>query len=195
MTFSEVAKRVKLTPERIFSGLLKSLALMGLAGIAISVYAVYLESSYLYYQNLPFNVEVPVEAGRPVTIVIERCNKSNSEKVYVSTRALKRLDDGFELMLPSMTMTIAPGCHRALNKTIIVPRDIKLGTYHLFGITVTQGMMTDHKIPWYSEPFEIIEMTDRTAKIAKENAADQFILNLPPIKPTPQTGVRSKEIR
>ncbi|MCW2763994.1 MAG: hypothetical protein JWR85_4195 [Marmoricola sp.] len=179
MTLTEAVKQ-NATPQRVFSGLLKALAVMGLMGVGMTIYALYWEGSYLYYQNLPFDVQVPVEAGRPVTMVIERCNKSKTEQVYVTTRGLKRMDDGFELILPAMTMTIAPGCHRSINKTIIVPRDIKPGTYHLFGMSVAKGMVVDHQIPWYSEPFDVVPMSDRTAKINSENAADSYILTIPP---------------
>lgn len=156
-----------------FDWTLKLLAVLGVISLGIVIYALYFEPPFLRYQNLPFPVATPVEQGRTVPIVIERCNDSKKERVYMSARTLRNVETGREVQLPESTVSIKPGCDRMLSRAVVIPLETPPGKYIIDGEGIAQGLLRKHGVDWYTEQFDVIPIQPITKELAKENKADQ----------------------
>ena len=140
----------------LFNGLLGTFgALLVIAG-ALYMYAAHIEEPYLYYQNLPFPGDSPIVAGEPVSLSVERCNRSSTVKRYGTTHTLTDVESRQTVLLPNVEVSIEPGCHRSISKINIVPVDTKTGRYIVSGVATVDGAFSTHRIAWYSEPFDVI---------------------------------------
>jgi hypothetical protein len=129
---------------------------------SILIYARWFEKPWLIYQNLPFPaVMLKVHPGDAVPLVIERCNSTKVIKQYSITHSLLNTDSKnlglLPVLLPSLPLSIEPGCSRYITKVHITPIDTAPGTYKFFGSASIQGLLVTHDVEWYSEEFEVVD--------------------------------------
>jgi hypothetical protein len=129
---------------------------------SILIYARWFEKPWLVYQNLPFPpVILKVHPGDVVPLVIERCNSTKVIKQYSITHSLLNTDSKnlglLPVLLPSLPLSLEPGCNRYITKVHIVPIDTAPGTYKFFGSASVQGLLVTHDVEWYSEEFEVVD--------------------------------------
>ena len=158
----------------VFQVVLKLLTITGTLAIGIVLWSIYFEAPLLRYQNLPFPVETAVEQGRTVPIVIERCNNSKTERVYLSSRNLRQVETGKIVILANSTMTLAPGCHRDTSRAITIPRETPIGMYIIEGEATIRGTIKEHHIEWYTEPFEVIPLKGLTKQLDDDNELERL---------------------
>lgn len=140
----------------IFNGLLGTFgALLAIAG-ALYMYATRIEQPYLYYQNLPFPTETKVIAGDAVLLAVERCSRADEVRSYGTTHTLTDVDSRQSVLMPNVQVSIEPGCHRSISKINVIPSDTKSGRYVVSGVAAVDGVFVIHRVPWYSEPFDVI---------------------------------------
>ena len=148
--------------RHIFITLLFVVAAFGAIIAGITVYGVYFEQPFLYYQNLPFPATLKTIApGETEPIEVERCSRSDKPETYQTTRRLvhvpkpdeKRLPD---IILESKEVDILPGCHREVSSLNMAPPSTPSGTWIAKGWALVNGLVIVHKIKWYSEPFEVV---------------------------------------
>lgn len=156
-----------------FAVMLRVLSVFGVISLAIVLYALYFERPFLRYQNLPFPVETPVEQGRTVPIIIERCNDSKDERVYMSARTLKNVDNGKEVQLPEATVSLKPGCQRTTSRTITIPLETPPGNYVINGEGIGQGLLKKQRVEWYTEQFQVVPMKPITKELQQLNQEAQ----------------------
>lgn len=143
---------------KVFNGLLGLLSVLIMSAAGLYVWANHFEQPYLYYQNLPFPAMASAKPGEAVPLSVERCNRTGITQSYNTTHALKPIKpQGSSIILPSVKVEIAPGCHRSISKINVIPPNTKPGVYSVSGIAEVRGMFRRHEVPWYSEPFEVIE--------------------------------------
>lgn len=157
----------------VFMWLMRLFALFGVISLGIVIYGVYIEQPLLHYQNLPFPVETPVEQGRTIPMVIERCSDSSEEFVYLATRSLRNLETNKSVILPNSTISVKPGCHRGTVRSAVVPFETEPGRYVLEGTVLMRGLLREHKFSWYTEPFDVIPTRESTKRRMEENEADR----------------------
>lgn len=158
----------------IFIWLIRILSVVGIAAFCIVIYGAYFEKPLLNYQNLPFPVEGDVEQGRTVPILVERCNLTKDELIYMATRSLRNVDTNKTVMLPNDSVSLKPGCHRATNRSVLIPQETPPGAYVLEGQVIIRGLIKQHKLDWYTETFNVIPQTVVTQKLSQENATDRL---------------------
>ena len=157
----------------VFQAFLKTLTITGTIAIGMVLWAVYFESPMLRYQNLPFPVETPVEAGRTVPIVIERCNDSKTERIYLSTRSIRNVTTGKVIILANTSMSLEPGCHRDTSRAVTIPRETPIGTYIVEGDAAIKGTIKEHHVEWYTEPFQVIATKGVTKQLEEDNEVER----------------------
>ena len=77
-----------------------------------SAWAMYFESPYLNYTNIPFPALNPafIVPGDNVSVLISRCNTSASKLMYSSTQFLINEDTLVITAFPVIPLVILPGC-------------------------------------------------------------------------------------
>lgn len=163
--------RNHITTTNTFSWMLRILAVFGTVSVLIFVYGMFFEPPYIRYQNLPFPVATPVEQGRTVPIIIERCNDSKNERVYMSARTLVNTDNGVSVQLPEATVSLKPGCDRTISRSVTVPIETPPGNYRIEGEAIAQGLVRKQRVDWYTEQFQVIPIKPITKELKKENEA------------------------
>lgn len=140
----------------VFNGLLGTFGgLLAIAG-ALYMYATRIEQPYLYYQNLPFPIGSQVIAGEAVHLAVERCSRADETRSYGTTHTLTDADSKQSVLLPNVEVSIEPGCHRSISKINVIPPDTKSGRYFVSGVATVEGAFVTHRVPWYSEPFDVV---------------------------------------
>lgn len=141
----------------IFNALLKLFAVLLFTCLGLLVWSKYWELPGVFYQNLPFPVEVEqVMSGETVPLNVERCNRTSKVLSYLTTHTLVNLDTGAAELLPDVTLSIDPGCHRVSQRLNLIPRETTSGRYMLKGVALIPGLFEIHPIPWYSEQFIVV---------------------------------------
>lgn len=164
----------RFTIQAIFVWMLRLMSVFGIISAFIVVYAVWFEEPYIRYQNLPFPVETPVEQGRTVPIVIERCNDSNTEQAYMSSRSLRNVDTEKTVLLPSGSVSMKPGCERSTSRSVVIPQETEPGNYVIEGEVLYQGILKKHSLKWYTETFQVIPMKNVSRQLDQDNADDRI---------------------
>ena len=119
-------------------------------------YSTWLEKSYLSYANLPFPVMSKAEPGQRLAVHVARCSTSNVTESYRTTHGLRNEVTRQNIVLPSVEVTIKPGCLIEISKINIVPEEAKPGFYSFYGVAQTKGLMVMHEVSWNSETFEVL---------------------------------------
>ena len=144
----------------LFRGLLFTAMSMALFIVGLVVWAVYLEKPWLSYQNLPLDaINKTVIAGTSAVLLVERCNSTEEVQEYTLSRAIKDIKTGEIHTLKAIEkIPIPPGCTRDISGDVhVVPIGTPPGHYIFFGVATVGGTFgTQHKVVWYSEPFEVI---------------------------------------
>ena len=122
-------------------------------------YSTWLEKPYLSYANMPFPVFSRVEPGQRLAVQVTRCSTSNVMESYKTTHGIRNEVTGQNTVLPSINVTIKPGCLNEISKINVVPEDAKPGFYSFYGVAHVKGLMTMHEVPWNSETFEVLAKT------------------------------------
>lgn len=121
------------------------------------LYSVFLEEPYLSYGNMPFPVEGKIIAGQPVVYPVIRCNSRPTAQTYQTTRNLERMGMGqVSAPLPSIEVSIEPGCNPAIVRMNIVPESTPAGFYMVHGKVIAKGLFFEHIVIWNSGIFEVI---------------------------------------
>jgi hypothetical protein len=115
------------------------------------------EPPYLYYQNLPFPALQRVHAGEIVTLSVERCNRSDETQTYVTTHNIRSAATRTSFILPTVPISIEPGCWRDTSPANRVPLGTPPGSYDVWGVAIIKGMFgAERQIKWYSESFQVL---------------------------------------
>jgi hypothetical protein len=137
--------------------------LLSITCLSLFIYSKYIEQPFLYYQNRPFPaVFKTIIQGSVAPYEVERCSTSDKKEIYKITRRLIHLPKEGQVKLPdilfeAIPVDIDPGCHREISKVMTAPLSVPVGVWMASGIALVPGLFREHKIPWYSEPFEIVK--------------------------------------
>jgi uncharacterized lipoprotein YbaY len=134
--------------------------LMTLVCGAFLVWALFVEESFLYYENLPFPAKLKqVHAGEAIPLVVRRCNKASTVRFYDVTHELHSASDrnSKPYVLHSERVTLPPGCHETVSLVNVIPPNTPAGIYIASGLGITEGSIRTFSIPWRSQPFEVTQ--------------------------------------
>ena len=121
------------------------------------VYSAFFESPWLYYKNMPFHVTGTVYPGGPAIAPILRCSSAKTTQAYSTTRAFQKMGaNQAPSMLPSLSLTVEPGCEPAITRINIVPDNTLPGWYRFYGKASIHGLFVVHEVDWATDFFEVI---------------------------------------
>lgn len=141
----------------IFAGLAIVLALMMVTVFGAFIYSKYFEVPYLSYKNVPFTVVGTAVPGGPASAPVIRCSTSDKTESYRTTRNFQKMGaNQVAIVLPSVEVTIEPGCAPAVSRINIVPDNSLPGWYRFYGVAGSQGLFVEHKVPWGTGFFEVV---------------------------------------
>ena len=121
------------------------------------IYSAFFEQPWLYYKNMPFHVAGTVYAGGPATSPILRCSAATTTQAYTTTRAFQKMGaNQAPTMLPSLSLTVEPGCEPAISRLNIVPDNTLPGWYRFFGKASIHGLFVVHEVDWATDFFEVV---------------------------------------
>lgn len=141
---------------RLFSALLLTAVALMLTVLACVLWSSAYERPYLSYRNLPFPAAHAVEAGNPVELHVVRCNNSRRKQTYLTTHELRDLRSGQVALLPEVMVSLAPGCTESTSRVNVIPRGTAPGRYMVSGIALVEGVVSDHRVAWESQPFDVL---------------------------------------
>ena len=141
--------------QKLFNFLLRTSIILVAAVTLILGWLYYIDKPYLSYTNLPLPTGDIVGSGKEIPLLVERCSTSDKPEKYSMTINIRNELTKEAYLLPSTDSAILPGCQRANSKLHFVPTEVPPGVYTLWGIATVQGTVRDHKVIWYSEPFEV----------------------------------------
>ena len=151
----------------IFAGLLIVLASMVSLVFGGFVYSKYFEEPYLSYKNVPFTVAGTAVAGGPATAPVIRCSTSDKTEEYKTTRNFQKMGANQPaIILPSVDVTVEPGCEPAVSRINIVPDNALPGWYRFYGVATVEGLFITHKVPWGTGFFEVVAKPPAPAPVA-----------------------------
>ena len=149
--------------QKIRNGLMALLTFLMLFAAVAYFYSTVIEEPYLYYKKMPFEVSGPVYPGGAAIASVIRCNDSGHTKSYTTTRGFQKMGaNALPILLPSIDLTVEPGCEEAISRINVVPDNTLPGFYRFAGVASVRGLLTWHEVPWGTVFFEVI------AKPAKE---------------------------
>ena len=129
-------------------------------------YSAYLEEPYLSYKEMPFAVTGPVYAGGPAVSHVIRCNSTLKTKQYTTTRGFQKMGGNQPpTLLPSLDLTLEPGCEPAISRINIVPDGTLPGYYRFVGVARVQGLLSWHEVAWGTNFFEVIAKPSKDSEI------------------------------
>ena len=141
----------------IFNALASMLLVMVLLLGGCYVYSAFFESPWLYYKNMPFHVTGTVYPGGPAIAPILRCSAATTTQAYSTTRAFQKMGaNQAPSMLPSLSLTVEPGCEPAITRINIVPDNTLPGWYRFYGKASIHGLFVVHEVDWATDFFEVI---------------------------------------
>lgn len=68
-------------------------------------------------------------------------------------------------ILPSIDVTIEPGCEPANSRMNVVPDGTLPGYYRFFGVAQVRGIFVTHEVKWDTDFFEVIPKSLKDAEI------------------------------
>lgn len=148
-----------ITKLTVMQGLAGSSAILMFVLALGSVWAMYFESPYLTYTNIPFPQVAPalIVPGSNVSMLISRCGTNDKQIMYSSTQFAINEETLVIIAFPVIPLVILPGCQTDKNLVSKLPYDIPAGKYHFYGVTTITGGFINHDIPWTSQTFEVTE--------------------------------------
>lgn len=142
---------------KIFNALVFTLLLLCTLLLFSYFYSAYLEEPYLSYKEMPFAVPSPVYAGGPAVSHVVRCNSTKTTKQYTTTRGFQKMGGNQPpIILPSIDLSLEPGCEPAISRINIVPDGTVPGYYRFVGVASVQGLLSWHQVPWGTDFFQVI---------------------------------------
>lgn len=151
--------------RKVFNSLLITVTALIVFIVTLVVWSTFFEEPYLYYQNLPFPQMEVAHAGEPVALSVERCSKATKSKTYTTTHSLKNEVTGTSELLPDISLSIEPGCHRSLSRINFIPTKTPVGKYSVYGTAIVETFIGKKEVPWYSEPFEVLPPREKAVVI------------------------------
>lgn len=143
--------------RKIFAGLVYTATVMVLILAGGYVYSKFIEEPYLSYKNVPFTVVGTAVPGGPATAPVVRCSTSDKTESYKTTRNFQKMGANQPaIILPSIDVTVEPGCEPAISRINIVPDNTLPGWYRFFGVAGVQGLVVEHKVAWGTSFFEVV---------------------------------------
>jgi len=130
------------------------------------LYSAYFEQPFLSYKGMPFHVAGPTYAGGPAVGIIQRCSSADSTRSYTTSRSFQRMGtDQQPTILPSIDVTVEPGCEPANSRMNIVPEGTQPGWYRFFGVAQVRGLFVTHEVKWDTDFFEVIPRPGKDAEL------------------------------
>lgn len=128
-------------------------------------YFLFCQTNYLEYRNIPFPPQMAtVAAGSVAPLSVERCNLDSRSHNYLTTHALRNVKTGLVILMPDVTITIDPGCTRAVSRINLVPDATPPGRYYIYGTAETKGTIRTFHLPWHSQEFDVVDKTPVVVK-------------------------------
>lgn len=127
-----------------------------LAAVTAFFYVTFLEGPFLSYTQKTFiPLGGPFHPGDTVPLQVTRCNSDSRRHSYAVTHTLQSTRGGTPITLPEVYVQIEPGCKTAASRINILPKDLALGTYRIFGGGLVYGTVRTFDVEWSSDPFEV----------------------------------------
>ena len=121
-----------------------------------AMYAVFFEKSFLGYPVQPFPiVEKITKPGKPILMLVTRCNDSDSEKTYKITHVIRNIETEKTYLLPDRDVPIHPGCVTETSLIHIAPESLEDGLYQVFGESHTKGIIRTFHVKYWSGIFQV----------------------------------------
>jgi len=120
--------------------------------------APFFEQPPLVYRNQPFPVQGPTYVGGHLDMEIDRCNITDRTFDFDYVRVLVPIEGSQSVFLVSERSIATPDCLRAVT-SVDLPDHIRPGWYYMLGIVTVAGRFRQSfKLPYRSEPFEVLPM-------------------------------------
>ena len=146
-----------ITNAKIFTGMVYTTAALVAVLVAGYIYSRFFEVPYLTYKNVPFTVTGTAIPGGPASAPVIRCSSSDTTEAYTTTRNFQKMGaNQAAVVLPSVDVTVEPGCEPAISRINIVPDGTLPGYYRFYGVATVQGLFITHKVAWGTAFFEVI---------------------------------------
>ena len=131
---------------------------VALAGAMVGYLAIF-EGPFLSYPSLPFKVLGPARPGESVQLLVTRCNSRGEPLDYEVSHWLRNVStsDPAVVLPGSRVPPLGPGCHTGMSAANVVPAGTPPGRYVVGGMGVVTGTLRTFRVPWYSEPFDVVE--------------------------------------
>ena len=138
--------------------LMLTLAVLIVFIASVYVYAKFFEQPDLTYKPLPFPMVLTViYPGSVAAAIATRCNTRKTDLSYESSRQLKRENSTQPaVILESVWITAAPGCHPVSTRANVVPEDTQPGFYRFSGVAKVPGLIDFHAVAWNTDLFEVV---------------------------------------
>ena len=141
---------------RTFTHLVHVTALLTLIVFGCLFWAFVFERPFLYYVNQPFPAASAVRAGEAVELFVERCSRSRHRRSYMTSHTMVNAKTGTAELLPDVWIDIEPGCSTSISRINVIPKNTQPGIYTVSGVALAEGIVLTHKVPWVSQPFEVL---------------------------------------
>ena len=146
-----------ITNAKIFTGMVYTTAVLVAVLVAGYIYSKFFEVPYLSYKNVPFTVLGTATPGGPASAPVIRCSSSDTTEAYTTTRNFQKMGSNqAAIVLPSVDVTVEPGCEPAISRINIVPDGTLPGFYRFYGVAFVQGLFVTHKVAWGTSFFEVV---------------------------------------
>ena len=146
-----------MTTKIIFNVLAYTLLALVLLLGGSYVYSAFFETPWMHYKNMPFHVTGKVYPGGAAAAPILRCSSATITQAYTTTRAFQKMGaNQAPSMLPSLSLTVEPGCEPAITRLNIVPDNTLPGWYRFYGKAAIHGLFVVHEVDWATDFFEVI---------------------------------------
>ena len=130
------------------------------------IYSAFFEEPWLSYREMPFAVHGPVTAGGPASSHVIRCNSTKTSKSYTTTRGFQKMGaNAPPILLPSLDLTVEPGCEKAISRINIVPDGTLPGWYRFTGTAAVHGFLVWHEVQWGTNFFEVVAAPIKNTEI------------------------------
>lgn len=147
-----------ITKIKIFNTLAGVFAMLVILLAGSYFYSAFLEEPYLSYKNMPFAVPGVIVAGGPAISPVMRCSSASTTQAYTTTRNFQKLGaNQAPFILPSIDITVEPGCSPATSRMNVVPDNAVPGFYRFSGVATVRGLFVDHQVHWNTDFFEVVE--------------------------------------
>ena len=153
--------------EKLFSGMLYTAVAMAVTVAGGYVYSHFFEEPYLTYKNVPFVVDGITVPGGPASSSVIRCSTSDKTEAYKTTRNFQKMGANQPaIILPSIDVTVEPGCEPGISRINVVPDNTLPGYYRFYGVASVEGLFTTHKVAWGTSFFEVAAKPPAPAPVA-----------------------------